>query len=471
MPTYKVRDPQSGRTVTLRGDTPPTEADLDQVFAQLPPVEPKARAKDWFDTAAEWLPTAAATAGGVTGGAMSGGLAAIPAAGVFGAAGKGLQNVYKAIRNPYEGQDGDVPQTIAGNLGDIALEGGVQAAAEGGGQLLAKGLKAGASSAYRRLLKPSISERLAPRAREIVQTGLETGTNPYSTRSLGKLEPAISHLNEIVESTVRAPQTTAAGHQVSPIFDPKKIALRVQRVADKFAGAGADPADRAAAARVPEQFLDDLTVQVPHPGPPVPVLTGLVNPATGQPFTMPSTIMKPTVRQIGGEELLASRRATGASTGATSFGITRGAETEARKELYHHMGQELGDGFSGPIQDGKRVFNGLRDVTNTERRLIDLKDAAVKANDRNANQGLTSLRRLLPLGGFGIGYQRDGGSVGTALGTAAATELLINPRLSTRAALLAFMASKHPRALANLGRTGIQGARSALSGSGASDEE
>jgi hypothetical protein len=35
MPEYTVRDPKSGRTVTLRGATPPTEADLDQVFAEL----------------------------------------------------------------------------------------------------------------------------------------------------------------------------------------------------------------------------------------------------------------------------------------------------------------------------------------------------------------------------------------------------------------------------------------------------
>lgn len=35
MPRYKVQAPD-GRTVTLEGDTPPTEADLDQVFASIP---------------------------------------------------------------------------------------------------------------------------------------------------------------------------------------------------------------------------------------------------------------------------------------------------------------------------------------------------------------------------------------------------------------------------------------------------
>lgn len=35
MPDYTIRDPQSGRTVTLRGDSPPTTAELEQVFAAL----------------------------------------------------------------------------------------------------------------------------------------------------------------------------------------------------------------------------------------------------------------------------------------------------------------------------------------------------------------------------------------------------------------------------------------------------
>lgn len=38
MPQYEVQAPD-GRTVTLEGDTPPTEADLDQVFAAIPPKQ------------------------------------------------------------------------------------------------------------------------------------------------------------------------------------------------------------------------------------------------------------------------------------------------------------------------------------------------------------------------------------------------------------------------------------------------
>jgi len=36
MPSYTVRDPASGRSVTLTGDSPPTEQELEEVFASLP---------------------------------------------------------------------------------------------------------------------------------------------------------------------------------------------------------------------------------------------------------------------------------------------------------------------------------------------------------------------------------------------------------------------------------------------------
>lgn len=39
MPTYVVTDPASGRKVKLTGDSPPTDADLDEIFASLPAVQ------------------------------------------------------------------------------------------------------------------------------------------------------------------------------------------------------------------------------------------------------------------------------------------------------------------------------------------------------------------------------------------------------------------------------------------------
>lgn len=46
MPTYRVTDPQTGKSVRLTGDSPPTEAELTQVFARLSPATEPARTPD-----------------------------------------------------------------------------------------------------------------------------------------------------------------------------------------------------------------------------------------------------------------------------------------------------------------------------------------------------------------------------------------------------------------------------------------
>ena len=49
MPTYTVKDPQSGRTLKLRGDSPPTEQELEEIFAHTAP--PKGLLSRGLDTA------------------------------------------------------------------------------------------------------------------------------------------------------------------------------------------------------------------------------------------------------------------------------------------------------------------------------------------------------------------------------------------------------------------------------------
>ena len=56
MPTYVVRDPQTGKTVKLTGDSPPTEAELTEIFARLG-AEPTAATqahseRSWLEDAA-----------------------------------------------------------------------------------------------------------------------------------------------------------------------------------------------------------------------------------------------------------------------------------------------------------------------------------------------------------------------------------------------------------------------------------
>lgn len=94
MPTYTVRDPNSGKTLTLRGDSPPTEQELNDIFDKVSPKtdwkqtigsavkssfqKPAAFAKDLGtnpQTMANAMPTLLGTAGGMSpipGGATGG---------------------------------------------------------------------------------------------------------------------------------------------------------------------------------------------------------------------------------------------------------------------------------------------------------------------------------------------------------------------------------------------------------------
>lgn len=53
MPTYTVKDPRSNLTVQLTGDSPPTEQELNQVFATLNAQRQPQAARTWGDTAAD----------------------------------------------------------------------------------------------------------------------------------------------------------------------------------------------------------------------------------------------------------------------------------------------------------------------------------------------------------------------------------------------------------------------------------
>lgn len=53
MPEYSIKDPQTGRLVVLRGDSPPTEAELTQIFAELNRSNGPARTEDFMDKPAQ----------------------------------------------------------------------------------------------------------------------------------------------------------------------------------------------------------------------------------------------------------------------------------------------------------------------------------------------------------------------------------------------------------------------------------
>lgn len=422
MPRYTIEAPD-GRRVTIEGVAPPTEQDMAEVFSSLPPrraldspmAAPAPTPKSVATRAAEWLPTVMGAGFGMAGG---GGLKGAAMAALGGAGGEGYRQAFEGGRRlAGQAPEGELPDSFWGQVKGMGQEAAVQGASELVGQGLGRLMKAGGTALYRKLLKPSLTPRLAAKAGQTVETGMEYGINPFAPKSLGRIEPEISRLGSEVEQLI----ASHPGGVSSPLpRSPLPIAQRVTKTAEKYAAPGADPLDRAAAARVPQQFLEDLTqTQVTH----TPLASGAVD-ASGRPIMQ--TVSTKQLTPMTGKEILEARRAAGRSAGGNAFGVTRGAETEARKELYHELGQELGDMYGGQV----RGRMGL------ESRLIDLKDAATAAAERAKNSGgLTTLRHIVPAG-LGYGAYQAGSDPTSAATYWLLAEMASNPRMLARAALM-----------------------------------
>jgi hypothetical protein len=166
MPQYHVTDPVSGRSVTLTGDSPPTEQELNEIFAKLPPeAKPQAaepapvptgqRAEgatfgEKIGNAAKMLGNALPTVGGIVGGVTGG----VQGAALGGAAGEGYNQIVQhateipgaiadVARNLVAEPKATIKGFIEGATGgakDAAMEAGGQAA----GQVVGNAAAAGA---------------------------------------------------------------------------------------------------------------------------------------------------------------------------------------------------------------------------------------------------------------------------------------------------------------------------------------
>ena len=378
--------------------------------------------KSLASRASEWLPTAMGA-----GYSLAGKLPVAGAALSFlgGASGEGYRQAIEGGRRLMGGKpQGSLPNTMRGQFEAMGREGAIQAGSDVIGRGIGAGLTKAGGALYRKLLKPSLSAHLLPKAAQTAETGIEYGINPFAPKSLGRVEPEIARIGSEVEGMVGAPSNQFAGVSPGKFSDPRTIAARVQRVAKNFEAPGADPLDRAAAARVPQQFLDDLTTTTVNQ---VPLGPGLVD-AAGRPLM--KTVESKSTKLLNPKDILEARRATGRSAGGNAFGVTRTAETEARKELYGQLGEELGN-----------QVPAVRPQMKLESRLIDLKDAATAASERARNQGLFALRHAAPaaLGLSSYGTNQDPGKAAQYWLMA---ELASNPRILARTALTMARSSK-----------------------------
>lgn len=137
MPNYTVTDPQSGKTATLTGDSPPTEQELNDVFSQIGTVhdavaQPQVPAPSIGHQLADATANAVPLAGMIAGAEAS--LPFVAAAGPFaplvpvagaaigGMGGAGIKSVYNQLVNDQQTTPGQVTSEI-NQMGQNVAEG------------------------------------------------------------------------------------------------------------------------------------------------------------------------------------------------------------------------------------------------------------------------------------------------------------------------------------------------------------
>lgn len=383
----------------------PEYADLakktDTDAASTATASPKdAPAESWGDTAMRAVKgvghfvrdhpvESAATAGAMIAAPFTGGgslalpaaATSIAAAGLGGAGGAGLGYLYKAIRG-----DADTPSSASDVLKGMGTEGAIQGASEGIGQAVAPVLKGAGAELYRRVLRPSLTERLLPRAGATVQTGLREGI-PITASGAAKAGARIGDLNTSVGADL-------AGSSAKIPIDPVTGAVR--KFALKYNVPGVPPEDYEAAMKVADDFAN-------HPQ---------FGAGAGR-----VTAVKPTIMN-------SLKKSADDAIGNASFGVTRGAETEARKALR--------------TAERDALVSAVPEIApklSRESKLIDLRDAVTKTAGREANRSLTSIPNLISAGVGGSEYARHGSTL-DSVGEMLATRAMLSPAVLSRLAIM-----------------------------------
>lgn len=199
------------------------------------------RQSTWTDTAIDWLPAVGGAVGGLAGN--------VPGAIVGGMVGQRLKHYGEAYR-------GERPLPALGTaMKEVALQGGVQGASEGAGQLIGKAMSAVAPRLMQSALKPGVKAlardmRAGAPVPKVVQTLLDEGIN-VSPGGVAKLQDILETTNAGIEKAVAN----------SPArIDPRTVAARVLPTAQKFSEQVDPLKDLTAIGETVERFLDHPTL-------------------------------------------------------------------------------------------------------------------------------------------------------------------------------------------------------------------
>ena len=287
MPTFRVTDPHTGRTVRLMGDSPPTEAELEQVFKALPPAgQPAPQAQEGgfrlpdavmaalkatpFGMAYQGAKAAPDFAHGMTtneptrGFAGDVGRAVIPGAtgalasplgpvgiGLATAGGEGVRQGLVGLRAAVEGKETPSLGTVAKDMGLAGAGGLVGEGVARGGIAVAKGtfgfLKNRITPVMLQLFDVPMDA-----TRRVLNEGADKVLTPYNMNpnvERGMLERAQNALNtnlaqagELVGAAEKAIELSGDGAR---LFDTGPVGMKLRDAAQKLKGAVATPAQKA----------------------------------------------------------------------------------------------------------------------------------------------------------------------------------------------------------------------------------
>lgn len=328
--------------------------------------------------AREALPMIAGTIGGLVGN--------VPGAAIGGAAGEAVRQLERrAAQEP-------APTTPEGAARDIAISGGVQGGIEGLGRGVTRAAAGTAKAVYRGFLKPSISQRLAPRADEIVETALREAL-PITRRGARTGQRVIGELRQEVDGILQRSRGSVELHDVA-----EQVRAFAKR---KYYKPGADMRDYETALSVADR-LDRSPALYNRPW------------------------QSGSVTKVAPAEANEAKRAIDASVGDAGFGVKTGAERTTEKVARRELRGAL-----------EAAEPSIAPLNARESKLIDATRAVHQAVQREANRNMVfGVPSIVSYGVGGAEYARSGDPYGAAA-WALATRVGMHPAVASRAAITA----------------------------------
>lgn len=425
MPVFTITDSKTGRSMDVRGESAPTQAEAEALFSQ----QPTPRKRTWTDTAVDLLPAAGGTLGGIVGGiggTVAGfGVGGVPGAMGGAALGGGAGEAARQLVNRARGAE--APATPAEAAGDIALQGGINGVLEGVGQAVGPVLTKGAQSVYRGYLKPSLAAKNLPKADQIVKTAIDEAL-PVTKGGLQQAGRVISELNAEADRILQASPADVDIHSIAD-----KLRTWAQRT---YSRPGRAPADLEAAMKVADRIDAHPSMTPTPPNAPVDVVP------------------------VAAANQIKRDMQSGASA---AYGVKSGAEKTAEKTGASMLRQGVED-----------VAPEVGPINARESKLIDVARSLERAVGREGNLSKTYGTRALVAAGVGGGetYRRTGDPYqSTAMAAALAAGL--HPAIATRAAILAAKigASMPGQVPAAVARAAVQAVSEAQQASGQPPDE